>query len=171
MGKSYDFSRLRILVADDCKFMRNILERMLETLGVGHIRTASDGLDAWELLCTDDFDVLLTDWEMEPEDGPALVSRIRMDPESPARYLPVIMLTGYTEKAKVMSARDLGITEFLAKPIAARSLHSRLVNIIERPRPFIRTATFFGPCRRRLNLPTYDGAERRDDPDSMIEIG
>lgn len=171
MSKSYDFSQLRVVVADDCKFMRNILERMLEALGVGYIRTASDGISAWELLGSDDFDMLITDWEMEPEDGPALVKRIRMDPDSPSRYLPVIMLTGYTEKAKVMSARDLGITEFLAKPIAARSLHSRLVNIVERPRPFVRTATFFGPCRRRLNLPTYDGPERRGDPDDMIEIG
>ncbi|WP_421879039.1 response regulator [Pacificispira sp.] len=170
MSKSYDFTNLRVLVVDDCKFMRNILERMLEALGCGFVRTASDGIDAWDYLATDEFDMMITDWEMEPEDGPTLIRRLRIDSDSPARYIPVIMLTGYTEKSKVMNARDFGITEFLAKPLAARSLHARIVNIIENPRPFVRTASFFGPCRRRLNLPSFEGSDRRGSADDAVEI-
>lgn len=170
MSKNYDFAYLRILVVDDCKFMRSILERMLEALGVGEVRTAADGIEAWDRLSAEDYDLVITDWEMEPEDGPAFCQRLRMDPESPARYIPIVMLTGYTEKSKVTSARDFGITEFLAKPVAARSLHARLVNIVENPRPFVRTATFFGPCRRRLNLPTFEGEDRRGAPEDAIEI-
>lgn len=170
MSKNYDFRALRALVVDDCKFMRNILERMLDALGIGYIVTASDGLDAWEVLSTDEIDIMVTDWEMTPEDGPSLIRRLRLDEDSPNRYVPVIMLTGYTEKSKVVSARDFGITEFLAKPVAARSLHARLVNIIENPRPFVRTATFFGPCRRRLNLPSYEGPDRRAAVDDALEI-
>jgi two-component system chemotaxis response regulator CheY len=170
MVKNYDFRALRALVVDDCKFMRNILERMLDALGIGYIVTASDGMEAWDILGTDEIDILITDWEMTPEDGPSLVRRLRLEEDSPNRYVPVIMLTGYTEKAKVVSARDFGITEFLAKPVAARSLHARLVNIIENPRPFVRTATFFGPCRRRLNLPSYDGPDRRVPVEDAVEI-
>jgi two-component system chemotaxis response regulator CheY len=170
MAKNYDFRALRALVVDDCKFMRNILERMLDALGIGYIVTASDGMEAWDILGTDEIDILITDWEMTPEDGPSLVRRLRLEEDSPNRYVPVIMLTGYTEKAKVVSARDFGITEFLAKPVAARSLHARLVNIIENPRPFVRTATFFGPCRRRLNLPSYDGPDRRVPVEDAVEI-
>ncbi|MDF1747607.1 MAG: response regulator [Alphaproteobacteria bacterium] len=170
MSKNYDFKNLRVLVVDDCKFMRGILERMLQALGLGYIRVASDGISAWELLCTEDFDLIITDWEMEPEDGASLVRRIRLDPDSPARYIPVVMLTGYTEKAKVMNARDIGITEFLAKPLAARSLHARIMNIVDNPRPFVRTASFFGPCRRRLNLPSFEGADRRASELDAVEI-
>jgi two-component system chemotaxis response regulator CheY len=170
MAKNYDFRALRALVVDDCKFMRNILERMLDALGIGYIVTASDGMEAWDILGTDEIDILITDWEMTPEDGPSLVRRLRLEEDSPNRYVPVIMLTGYTEKAKVVSARDFGITEFLAKPVAARSLHARLVNIIENPRPIVRTATFFGPCRRRLNLPSYDGPDRRVPVEDAVEI-
>ncbi len=170
MSKNYDFKNLRVLVVDDCKFMRGILERMLDALGVGYIRVASDGIDAWDFLTSDDYDLLVTDWEMEPEDGATLVHRIRFDPDSPSRYIPVIMLTGYTEKAKVLSARDIGITEFLAKPLAARSLHARIVNIVENPRPFVRTSSFFGPCRRRLNLPSFDGPDRRAQVVDAMEI-
>jgi two-component system, chemotaxis family, chemotaxis protein CheY len=170
MSKNYDFRNLRVLVVDDCKFMRGILERMLDALGIGYVRVAIDGISAWDLLQTEDFDLVITDWEMEPEDGATFVRRIRLDPESPGRYIPVVMLTGYTEKAKVTNARDIGITEFLAKPLAARSLHARIVNIIENPRPFVRTTTFFGPCRRRLNLPSFEGADRRAAQDDALEI-
>lgn len=170
MSKNYDFRPLRILVVDDCKFMRSILERMLDALGVGHVATAADGFDAWDMMLSEDFDIMITDWEMAPQDGPELVRRLRLDHDSPARYVAVIMLTGYTEKSKVMNARDIGITEFLAKPVAARSLHARIVNIIENPRPFVRTASFFGPCRRRLNLPTFDGMDRRGSDEEALEI-
>jgi CheY-like chemotaxis protein len=163
----HDFSQLSILVVDDCRFMRLVLERMLEALGIYNVRFASDGFEAWELINEVEPDVIICDWEMQPEDGPSFVRRVRLDPDSPCRYVAIIMLTGYTEKAKVMSARDFGITEFLAKPVAARSLHARLVQIVESPRPFVRTATFFGPCRRRLNLPNFDGDDRRNQSDEV----
>jgi CheY-like chemotaxis protein len=163
----HDFSQLSLLVVDDCKFMRMVLEGILEALGIKNVRYASDGFEAWDLVNEVEPDVIICDWEMEPEDGPSFVRRLRLDPESPCRYIAVIMLTGYTEKSKVMSARDFGITEFLAKPLAARSLHARLVQIIDNPRPFVRTATFFGPCRRRLNLPYFEGSDRRNDDDEV----
>lgn len=166
----HDFSRLSILVIDDCRFMRLVLERMLEALNITTVRFASDGIEAWAHLIESEPDVIICDWEMSPEDGPSFVRRVRLDQDSPCRYVPIIMLTGYTEKNKVMAARDIGITEFLAKPVAARSLHARLVQIVENPRPFVRTASFFGPCRRRLQLPHYEGPDRRGAEDDAIEI-
>ncbi|MCR9219785.1 MAG: response regulator [Alphaproteobacteria bacterium] len=165
----HDFSQLSVLVVDDCRFMRMVLERMLEALGITKVRFAADGFEAWDLINEVEPDVIVCDWEMQPEDGPSFVRRVRLEPDSPCRYVAIIMLTGYTERSKVMSARDFGITEFLAKPVAARSLHARLVQIVDNPRPFVRTSDFFGPCRRRLNLPGYDGPERRGRHDE-IEI-
>lgn len=163
----YDFRQLRVMVVDDCRFMRMVLERMLDTLGVGQVMLATDGTDAWDRISEFEPDVIVTDWEMEGQDGPEFVRRLRLDEDSINRYIAVIMLTGYTEKQKVTSARDIGITEFLAKPVSARSLHSRLVAIIENPRPFVRTADFFGPCRRRIKLPSYDGPERRQETEEI----
>jgi DNA-binding response OmpR family regulator len=78
----------------------------------------------------------------------------------PDHFMPVIMLTGNTEKRHVLAARDAGATEFLAKPVTPQAIYSRLVNVIERPRPFVRTKSYFGPCRRRTVL-EYGGSERR----------
>jgi DNA-binding response OmpR family regulator len=76
-------------------------------------------------------------------------------------YVPIIMLTGHSEKKRVVSARDAGVTEFLAKPISAKSLYERILNVVANPRPFIRSKTYFGPDRRRNINQNYVGAERR----------
>jgi len=85
---------------------------------------------------------------------------VRTDPESPDQFVPIIMLSGHTEKARVMQARDAGITEFMAKPIAARALYARMVAVIEHPRTFVKTASYFGPDRRRQDMP-FPGPDRR----------
>jgi hypothetical protein len=60
-----------------------------------------------------------------------------------------------------MSARDAGVTEFLCKPISAKALYERILNVVANPRPFIKSKTYFGPDRRRGVNPNYVGPERR----------
>jgi two-component system, chemotaxis family, chemotaxis protein CheY len=71
------------------------------------------------------------------------------------------MLTGHSEKNRVLRARDAGITEFLAKPISATALYERILTLVANPRPFIRTKSYFGPDRRRNAGVNYLGPERR----------
>jgi DNA-binding response OmpR family regulator len=86
---------------------------------------------------------------------------IRQPGSNPNPYVPIIMLTGHSEKKRVMIARDAGVTEFLAKPIAAKALYERILNVIAHPRPYIKSKTYFGPDRRRNVNPNYVGSERR----------
>jgi DNA-binding response OmpR family regulator len=76
-------------------------------------------------------------------------------------YVPIIMLTGHSEKKRVVGSRDAGVTEFLAKPISAKALYERILNVVANPRPYIKSKTYFGPDRRRGVNPNYVGAERR----------
>ena len=71
------------------------------------------------------------------------------------------MLTGHSEKQRVIGARDAGVTEFLAKPISAKSLYERILNVVANPRPFIKSKNYFGPDRRRNVNTNYIGPERR----------
>jgi DNA-binding response OmpR family regulator len=71
------------------------------------------------------------------------------------------MVTGHSEHYRVVTARDAGVNELLVKPLSARALFTRIQTIIERPRPFIRTRSYFGPCRRRKKSAKYTGPERR----------
>jgi two-component system chemotaxis response regulator CheY len=57
-------------------------------------------------------------------------------------------------------ARDAGITEFLAKPVSATLIYRRIAAMVENPRDFVETGSFFGPDRRR-RAAGPKGAERR----------
>ena len=162
MADTYDFSKLQCLVVDDNRHMRVLVKTILHSLGVKISREAEDGADAIKELSTFPADFAIVDWMMDPLDGIDFTRLVRNASDSPNPYLPIIMLTGHTETQRIMDARDAGVTEFLAKPISAKALFQRIVEIIERPRPFVRTATYFGPNRRRSNDTTkYRGPERR----------
>jgi FixJ family two-component response regulator len=81
------------------------------------------------------------------------------------------MLSGHSAAAKVAEARDAGVTEFLAKPFSVTMLAQKLQTVIERPRQFVHTSTYFGPDRRRRGN-TFAGQERRvlTDKSPGVEI-
>ena len=85
---------------------------------------------------------------------------IRKEKQSKNPFVPIIVLTANTEVRHILTARDAGMTEFLAKPISAGLIYARICLIIERQRLFIRCNGFFGPDRRSsLEL---KGQDRRD---------
>ena len=106
-------------------------------------------------------DIVITDWSMPIFDGLELAQMIRQPESKGNPFAPIIMLTGHSEKRRVTVARDAGVTEFLAKPISAKGLYQRILNVVANPRPFIKTKTYFGPDRRRNTTNAYIGPERR----------
>ena len=106
---------------------------------------------------------------MEPTDGLEFVKFLRNDEKSPNPYVPIIMLTGHGDRDRVCEARDAGINMFMAKPVSAKALYERLVWMINHPLPFIRTAEYFGPDRRRKDMGPPEGVrERRADALDMM---
>lgn len=159
---SYDFSRLSILIVDDSAYMRYILKTILQGLGFRQIHEANDGADGLRIIKSATIDIALVDWEMTPLDGLDFVRLIRTGKDSRSPMLPVIMVSGHSEPRRVMEARDAGVNEFLVKPVSARALYLRIVSVIEKPRPYIRTRTFFGPDRRRRMSDSWNGNPKRD---------
>lgn len=157
----YRFDKLKILVVDDNVHMRKLVVTILQAFGALQLFEAESGEQAWKLLRQQNPDVVLLDWVMEGISGIELTRKMRTDPHAPNPFVPVIMLTGHTQTTRVREARDAGVNEFIAKPVSVKTLMSRLAAVIESPRPYVRTKTYFGPCRRRRNLPEYDGPERR----------
>lgn len=162
----YDFESLKVLVVDDSRPMRSLIKSFLSGFGVRELYEASDATEAFERVLDLEPDIVITDWRMPPTDGIHLVERIRTDPDSPNPYLPVIMLTGFTELHRVKQARDAGVTAFLAKPISAAALYRRLCTVIDDQRPFVRVGNFFGPDRRaKKRTQPFMGPERRQNAD------
>jgi len=158
----YDLDGLNILLVDDNQHMRKILRSILNSLGVKNITEAEDTSAGLREAQDANLDMIICSWLMDVIEGPEFVQLIRRGENSVNPYIPVIMMSAFTERYRVIQARDAGVNEFLAKPVSPASLYQRIVKIIEKPRPFVRTATFFGPCRRRQTLgPPHGCAERR----------
>ena len=156
-----EFNRLHFLVIDDNAHMRRMLRTLLHGFGAREVYEAEDGASGLEAFTNHAPDIVLTDWAMPIFDGLELTQMIRQPGANSNPYVPIIMLTGHSDKKRVAAARDAGITEFLAKPISAKGLYQRIVNVVANPRPFIKTKSYFGPDRRRNVNPNYVGTERR----------
>ena len=152
---------LDILLADDNPNMRAIVSAMLKSVGVGRVREVDDGGAALEALKAHPADMAIVDFRMLPVDGVTFTQLVRTAPDSPNPYLPIIMMTGHSEKRRVTEARDAGVTEFVTKPVNAPALLARIEAVIMRPRAFIRGGGYFGPDRRRTQRENYVGPFRR----------
>lgn len=154
-----------VLIVDDQEFIRNLVREMSRVLGCAQIYDVSNGEDAWEFVKKRPVDLAIVDWYMKPTDGIELTRRIRHEKDCPNPYLPIIMMSGFAEQARIFGARDSGINEFIVKPLSAKALFSRIQNVIEHPRQFVRTATFFGPDRRRKAQDVKDDRRGKAPPE------
>ena len=152
---------LSVLLADDNPHMREIVGVLLNNFGIKQIRAVQDGQHGLEVLRFWQPDLAIVDFKMEPVDGVEFTRYVRTSPQSRNPYLPIIMMTGHSARARVYEARDAGVTEFVVKPVNARILLDRIMAVIYRPRPFVRTKSYFGPDRRRRADPDYAGPLRR----------
>ncbi len=160
---TYQFNRITVLIVEDNQLMLDITKSLLLTFGVGHVIGAQNGEIGFKRFCEYNPDIVIADWMMKPIDGISFTRRVRGDPLSPNPYVPVILMTGFSERRRVFQARDAGVTEFLVKPFNARDLYKRIAQIIERPRQFVRSTDFFGPDRRRRRTTDdYEGPLRRE---------
>lgn len=157
---SAELGDLKVLIVEDNLHFRNLVESILRALGVPSIEEAQDGSEAIEVLDSYPVDLAILDWKMDGVDGIECVRRIRMGGRNWNRFLPMIMVTGYTEPGLMREARDAGVDELLSKPISAKSLLSRIKTVMGNRRQFIDIEGYFGPDRRR-SLREFSGPNRR----------
>lgn len=150
-----------VLIVDDNHYMRTIIATMLRAMGIIEIREASDGAEALETVRDWRPDLVITDLVMPTLDGLEFTHMLRNAPDSPSPFVPIIMMTGHSDRKKVIAARDAGVHEVLVKPITAKALTDRLRAVIEIERPWIKAPGYSGPCRRRVRCETHNGPWRR----------
>lgn len=152
----------KILIAEDDPDLSYLLRQVLLALGFRNLTVTMSGRAALDrALGNQQFDLILTDWEMKPMSGIEFVRNLRQLAAPANRYAPVIMLTGRTSREDVKRARDVGITEFLAKPFAASDLLKRIQSVVKNPRQFVIADQYSGPDRRRKTAAPPDGRKKR----------
>ena len=164
------FENLKALIVEDNAHMRALLRALLNSAGIKDVVEAGNGQMAIEILRERKSDLVLSDLAMKPMDGLEFTRYVRNNDQSPNPFVPIIMITGHTEKHRVEQARDAGVTELLAKPVTAGNLFARIAEIVERPRAFVRTDGYFGPDRRRHRAEGYAGPWRRAEDFEDMQV-
>jgi two-component system, chemotaxis family, chemotaxis protein CheY len=152
---------LQVLLVDDNPHMRTITSAVLKSAGIAKVEEAADGAAALDYLRYHPADLVIVDFNMFPLDGVEFTRLVRNSPDSANPYLPIIMMTGHSEKVRVYEARDAGVNEFVVKPITPKAILDRIQSVIFHPRPYVKTGGYFGPDRRRTQASHYRGPRRR----------
>jgi YesN/AraC family two-component response regulator len=143
------FQSAKVLIVDDEHYTRKVLRTLLAAIGVNNIYDAPDGASGLEAIRTVMPDVVFVDWEMPGLDGPAFVKAVRSPGEFPVPNVPIVMLTGHSERWRVVEAVRLGVHEYLLKPVSSKTLLDRMVSILAQPRPIVKVGKYYGPEPRR----------------------
>ncbi|HLT78954.1 MAG TPA: response regulator [Ferrovibrio sp.] len=168
----YELSRLNLLIVEGEAAMAATWRSLLGGFGIREPAIVADRAKAWDLLRERQSrpDVLICRWEPpaagDAADGLDLVRQLRRDPDSPMPFLPVIVATATVTRERIREALDAGVNEVLVLPLSPKALETRLREVVEKPRPFVRSSGYFGPDRRRFARPDYPGPFRRSGEES-----
>ena len=120
----------KFLVVDDFSTMRRIVRNLLKELGYTNVDEAEDGVQALQKLRSDQFDFVVSDWNMPNMDGLTMLQEIRKDPA--LSKLPVLMVTAEAKKENIIAAAQAGANGYVVKPFTAATLDEKLGKIFEK---------------------------------------
>ena len=119
---------MRVLIVDDYKTMLRIIRNLLGELGFKYIDVATDGSAALESLRAKKYDLVISDWNMEPMSGLDLLREVRADEQ--LKPLPFIMVTAESKTENVVAAKKAGVNNYIVKPFNAATLRSKVTAVL-----------------------------------------
>lgn len=125
---SVDTHKLKVLIVDDYKTMLRIIGNLLRQLGFEHIDEATDGESALTKLKQGQYDLILSDWNMEPMTGLDLLKNVRQ--EEKYKNTPFILITAESKTENVVAAKQAGVSNYIVKPFNANTLKTKLTAVL-----------------------------------------
>jgi two-component system, chemotaxis family, chemotaxis protein CheY len=122
-------SNLNVLIVDDYKTMLRIIRNLLKQIDFENVEEASDGVEALAKLQAGNFDLIISDWNMEPMTGLQLLQHVRADPK--LKSTPFIMVTAESKTENVIVAKQAGVSNYIVKPFNAETLRAKIQKVLE----------------------------------------
>ena len=151
--------------------MKAILAAVLGAFGFRKLTTATCVEEAKRIFSTELFDLVLCDYRVADGCGLEFVRWLRQLDRRPEALIPVIMISAHSQRSRILDAVSAGVDEFLVKPVRPVYIARRIDACAFRRRNFIRSATYFGPDRRRHDIVGYSGPRRRDTDSVTADDG
>lgn len=152
-------AKVRAVVHDTDRRWLRMLANELKAMGMKAVYEAGTPKEALNFIQDMKIDVMVTHWDR------SLITFIRQNKKCPKPKLPIILLTSGLQQNMILEARDIGIDELIAKPASSKKIFDHIVHTLKHRRPFVRSANFIGPDRRRHQKKDMKGPERRQAQD------
>ena len=120
---------IRILVVDDFSTMRRVVKNLLDDLGFSNVDEADDGVTAWPLIQTGQYEFIVSDLNMPEMSGLELLKRIREDVN--LNTIPFLLITAEAKRSQFLEASQLGVDGYIVKPFTAATLNNQIEKIFE----------------------------------------
>jgi len=127
--ENYDITELKVLLVDDSSTARKHITRVLTSLGLQHIETANNGLEAVQILSSQEFDLIVTDLNMPEMDGQQLTEFVRN--EMGNTYVPILMVTSEHDAARLGHVQQAGVSAICDKPFEPKSIREILYRVLD----------------------------------------
>ena len=119
---------MKILVVEDARLMALVLQRHLHRLNHQDVVIVESAEEALEALEENSFGLMIVDWSLPGMTGVDLVKELRAGEKY--RNLPIIMVTGHSERESVVEALQAGVDEYLVKPVHFETLAEKLKQLL-----------------------------------------
>jgi two-component system chemotaxis response regulator CheY len=119
---------IKVLVVDDYKTMTRIIRNLLKQIEVNDSDEAADGHEALAKLRAGNFDLVISDWNMQPMTGLDLLKEVRADGRLKA--MPFIMVTAESKTENVVAAKQAGVSNYIVKPFNAETLREKIQKVM-----------------------------------------
>jgi DNA-binding response OmpR family regulator len=150
------------LLVDRDHYTRGLIAQMLRGFGMDSPTVVETGAQAKHHLMHHYADLCIFEGAQPDMSGADLIRWIRRQEKSPFRFVPIIVMTGYTQLRHVADARDAGANIVVKKPVSPQSLFDRITWVARTVRPFIEAGDYIGPDRRFRDVAPPQGEYRRD---------
>ncbi len=152
---------LQILVCDENFHTRKLVADVLGGAGFERVHFATDGVDLLKLTTEYQPRIVITSSRIPGVSGLDFTRMVRAGYGAVPRALSIIVMTESPTQKFLDAARGAGVDEMLVRPFNGAALLSRVEAVLLRPRRFVESVAYTGPCRRRRMLDEYGGPLRR----------
>src|ERR1700759_2092899 len=121
-----NFRGITALVVDRNNYCRSLVTQMLRGFGVQSMHSCGTGEEAKKLLKETFIDMILLEADLPDMSGSDLIKWIRQEQKEPLRFVPILVLSGYTQMRMLETSRDAGANLVLKKPLSAQALFDRI---------------------------------------------
>ncbi|MDR1694751.1 MAG: response regulator [Lactobacillaceae bacterium] len=121
-----EWDNIRCLVVDDDRFARTFIISALNHVGLVYIKEADSADRAMDVLQNNKIDIIFLDQQMPSKTGLDFIRDLRSSDNEELKKTPIIMVTIDAKEKTILDAKELGVDDYVIKPISPLVLRKRI---------------------------------------------